>query len=59
VFPARRLTTEAGGTTAYAVGVGPVVQAGIPVDDYVVLTVAQADVSQSGTVFVAVEGRSI
>ena len=59
VFPARRLTNEGGGTTAYALGIGPVVQAGIPVDDYVVLTVAQADASQSGTLFLSVEGRAV
>ena len=59
VFPARRLTNEAGGTTAYALGIGPVVQAGVPIDDYLVLTVAQADVSQSGTVYVSVEGRAV
>src|SRR3990167_3264046 len=59
VFPARRLTTEGGGTTAYALGIGPVVQAGVPIDDYLVLTVAQADVSQSGTVYVSVDGRAV
>ena len=58
VFPARRLTNEAGGTTAYATGVGPVVQAGVPVDDYVQLTVAQATVSASGTVYVHVDGSA-
>lgn len=59
VFPARRLVNEAGGTTAYALGIGPVVQAGVPIDDYLVLAVAQADVSQSGTVYVSVEGRAV
>ena len=58
VFPARRLTNEAGGTTAYNTGVGPVVQAGVPVDDYVQLVVAQAGTSKSGTVYVHVDGSA-
>jgi hypothetical protein len=59
VFPARRLTNEAGGTTAYALGIGPVVQAGVPIDDYLVLTVAQATASKSGTLYVSVDGRAV
>ena len=55
--------TEAGPSAAdrrtYAIGIGPVVQAEVLIDDYLVLTVAQADVSQSGTVHVSVEGRAV
>ena len=59
VFPARRLTNEGGGTTAYALGIGPVVQAGVPIDDYLVLTVAQAAGTASGTLYVSVDGRAV
>ena len=59
VFPARRLINEAGGTTAYAVGSGPVVEAGVPIDDYLVLTVAQAAGTASGTLYVSVDGRAV
>lgn len=55
-FPiARGLVTTTAGTTAYSVGVGPVVVPGVPVDDHLVVTVAQAAPSASGTVYLTVE----
>ena len=60
VFPGRRLVNEAGGTTAYALGIGPVVQAGVPIDDYLVLTVSSGRVpGTTATVYVSVEGRAV
>lgn len=47
--------TTSGGTTAYSLGVGPVLDSiGVPIDDYLTVTVAQAAVSQSGTIFIHV-----
>src|SRR3990167_418385 len=57
-FPARRLRNEAGGTTAYALGIGPVVQGGVPVDDVVQLIVAGAKEDVSGTLYVNVDGNA-
>lgn len=48
--------TVAGGTTAYAVGVGPVVAGGPPVDGPIVVTVAQAQPSRAGTVYLWLDG---
>lgn len=57
-FPARRLRNEAGGTTAYALGIGPVVAAGVPVDDVVNLVIAGGSASVSGTLYVNVDGNA-
>lgn len=54
-YPSRRLISDAGGTTAYALGIGPVVQAGIPVDDYVKVAVSSAVPAGRGTVFLSFE----
>ncbi len=43
------------GTTAYALGVGPVYGDGIPCDDHIKLLVASGQPSASGTVFVHYE----
>lgn len=57
--PAQAVHSTSAGTSAYNTGVGPVyVTAGVPVDDYITLTVAQAAASASGTVYVHVEGRA-
>lgn len=53
--PRQQVHTTTGGTTNYASGVGPVVDpAGIPVDDYLTVTVAQGLASQSATVYIHV-----
>lgn len=57
-FPARRLRNEAGGTTAYALGVGPVVTAGVPLDDVLKLVVGGAKENVSGTLYVGIEGNA-
>lgn len=53
--PAIPLHSNSGGTTAYALGVGPVYEDGYPVDGYLRLTVQQAVVSSAGTVYVYVD----
>lgn len=47
--------SNAGGTTAYGTGVGPVYDGGIPCDDHIRLVVAQGALSQAGTVYVYYE----
>lgn len=44
-----------GGTTAYAVGVGPVTSpAGVPINDHLKVVIAQGALSKAGTIFVHV-----
>lgn len=50
-FPAVNLSGTQAGTTAYSLGVGPVVGQGIPVGGSVTMTVSQGQPSASGTVF--------
>ena len=50
--PRDSVHTTAGGTTAYTLGIGPQVTEGIPVFGSITVTVAQAQVSQSGTLYV-------
>jgi hypothetical protein len=57
-FPARRVVNDAGGTTAYALGIGPVLAPGVPVDDVVSLVVSGAKESVSGTLYVGIDGNA-
>lgn len=50
------LVTTTGGTTAYATGVGPVIYPGVPIDDHLVVTIAQGALSAAGTVYLTIEG---
>lgn len=45
------LYTNSGGTTAYALGIGPVVSPGVPFNGTVTCTVTGAQPSKSGTVY--------
>ena len=56
--PREALHSTSGGTTAYALGIGPVVDTlGVPVDGSITVDIAQAAVSASGTIFFYLEGR--
>lgn len=59
LYPARSLTYSTGGTTAYALGIGPVAQAGVPVDDYISVVVSGAQSSQAGTMYLSFDGRAV
>lgn len=57
VFPSVVSYTSVGGTTAYSVGGGSVVLPGVPVDDYLKLTVTTAQLSKTGTVWLFVDSK--
>lgn len=59
-YPAREVVSAAGGgTTAYALGIGPVVYAGVPITDYLTCTVSSGRVSgAAATVHVIVDGAA-
>ncbi len=53
--PRPAVHTTTGGTTNYAAGVGPVLDpAGVPVDDYLTVVVAQGLATKSATVYIHV-----
>lgn len=53
--PSVGLHTTVAGTSAYATGVGPVLEHGVPCDGHIRCVVAQAQFSKAGTVHVYVE----
>lgn len=52
--PREQVHTQTGGTTAYALGIGPVMNAGVPVWGTVTMTVASGAPSSSGTLYMFV-----
>lgn len=58
-YPARNLVNVTGGTTAYALGIGPVVEAGVPVSGYVTMSVSSGRVNgAAATIVLGVVGAA-
>ena len=58
-YPSRELVNNTGGTTAYALGIGPVVAPGVPVAGYLTCTVSSGRVSgAAATINVVVDGAA-